>query len=243
MLQREWITVVNPADPYDTYLCDTSFLLSSYTCIYGRGCPGIRDEPDPVRACCVLGAHYVDAEDRARVERMVDELGPAYMQFHAEARRRGVTARSGADEYRTRVTDGACIFQNRAGFPTGPGCALHHYAVDRGEHHMTYKPEVCWLVPLRREISEEVADDGATRWITKITSYDRGAWGPGGADFGWWCTEAPEAYVGVEPVYRAMEAELRAMTGDAVYEELAAYLDDRRRHARKPLPFPVFVRR
>ena len=242
MLQREWITVVNPNDDHDTYLFDVSFLLSAYTCIYGRGCPGIRDEPDPVRACCVLGAHYVDAEDRRGAEAMVERLGPEYMQYYAEARRRGVTAREGRDEYRTRVVDGACIFQNREGFATGPGCALHHFGVDRGEHHMTYKPEVCWLVPLRREVAEDVADDGGTRWVTTVTSYDRGAWGPGGADFGWWCTESPEAYVGAEPVYRSMEAELRTLAGDAVYAELAAYLDGRRGRARRPLPFPVFAR-
>ena len=243
MLEREWISVANPDDPYDTYLFDVSFLLSSYTCIYGRGCPGIGDEPDPVRACCVLGAHYVDAEDRERVEGMVDVLGPEYMQFYREAKRRGVTARSGPEEHRTRVSAGACIFCNRDGFATGPGCALHHYAVDRGEHHMTYKPEVCWLVPLRRQVAEDVADDGETKWVTTITSYDRGAWGPGGADFGWWCTESPEAYVGTEPVYRSMEAELREMTGDAVYEELAGYLDDRRARARTPSLLPLLPQR
>ena len=95
---------------------------------------------------------------------------------------------------------------------------------------------------LRREVAEDVADDGEPKWVTTITSYDRGAWGPGGADFGWWCTESPEAYVGTEPLYRSMEAELREMVSDKVYDELAAYLDERRARARKPLPFPVFVK-
>jgi hypothetical protein len=242
MPDREWVSITNPDDPYDTYVFDVSFLLSSYTCIYGRGCPGIGDEPDPVRACCVLGAHYVDDDDRERVEAMVEVLGPEYMQFHADARRGGVTAREAPGELRTRIKDGACIFQNREGFPTGPGCALHHYAVDRGEHHMTYKPEVCWLVPLRREVAEDVADDGEAKWVTTISSYDRGAWGPGGADFGWWCTESPEAYVGVEPVYRSMAAELREMTSDAVYDELAAYLEDLQLRARRPMLLPLVQR-
>jgi hypothetical protein len=241
MLDREWVSFTDPGDAHERFLFDVSFLLSGYTCIYGQGCPGIGDEPDPVRACCTHGAHYTDERDRERVEAMVEVLGPAYMQRYAEARRSGVTARSG-EEYRTKVRDGACIFLNREGFATGPGCALHHYAVDRGEHHMTYKPEVCWIVPLRREIAEEVADDGETLWVTRITSFDRGAWGAGGSLFGWWCTESEEAYVGTQPVYRSMEHELRSMVGDAVYEELAAYLDDRRRRARKPLPFPIFVR-
>lgn len=241
MLDREWISITDPDDAHERYLFDASFLLSGYTCIYGQGCPGIREEPDPVRACCVHGAHYTDDEDRERVEGMVDLLGPEWLQHHAAARRDGVSARSGS-ELRTRVRDGACIFLNREGFATGPGCALHHYAVARGEHHMTYKPEVCWIVPLRREITEETADDGETLTLTRITSFDRGAWGPGGSWFGWWCTESAEAFVGEQPVYRSMEAELRAMVGDGVYAELAAYLDERRAGGRKPLPFPLFVR-
>lgn len=242
MLDREWISITDPAEPHERYVFDVSFLLSDYACIYGRGCPGIGAEPDPVRACCRLGAHYVDEDDRARVEAMVDVLGPEYLQQFAAARRGGVSRRTTDGSIRTRITDGACIFQNRAGWKRGPGCSLHQYAVDRGEHLMTYKPEVCWIVPLRREIAEGFAADGEPMVTTTITSYDRGAWGPGGADFGWWCTDAPEAYVGEEPVYRSMRAELTAMSSTAVYGELAAYLDERTAGARRPLPFPVFVR-
>lgn len=239
MLQREWVSLTDPEDPHERYVFDVSFLLSSYTCIYGRGCPGINAESGPEIACCALGAHYVDDEDRERVEAMVDTLGPTFMQNYAEAKRHGVTARMPDGETRTRVRNGGCIFLNRSGFATGAGCSLHHYAVDRGEHHMTYKPEVCWIVPLRREVEEGVADDGEECSTTTITSYDRGAWGAGGAEFDWWCTDSPLAHVGENPVYISMESELRAMTSDAVYDELAAYLDDRRKTARKPLPFRV----
>ncbi|CAN5117984.1 hypothetical protein BH20ACT8_BH20ACT8_04100 [soil metagenome] len=242
MLDREWVSVVDPDDPHERYVFDVSFLLSSYTCIYGRGCPGVGDEPDPVRGCCRLGAHYTDDEDRERVEAMVERLGPDYLQFYREAARHGVTATLPGGQARTRVRDGACVFANRGDWQRGPGCALHTYAVERGEHPMTYKPEVCWMVPLRREIAEDVGDDGQPVSITTITSFERGAWGPGGADFGWWCTESAEAFVGEDPVYRSMEAELRQMVGHAVYTELATYLDRRRSRARKPLPFPLYVR-
>lgn len=239
MLDREWVSLTNPEDPYDRYVFDVSFLLSDYTCIYGQGCPGIGTSPSAEVGCCALGAHYVDEEDRADVEAMVEQMGPSFMQNYGDAVRRGVTARMPDGELRTRVRNGACIFLNRSNWPTGAGCSLHHYAVARGEHYMTYKPEVCWIVPLRREVEEEVADDGEDCYVTTITSYDRGAWGPGGADFDWWCTESPMAHVGENPVYISMAAELRTMTSDAVYAELAAYLDDRRAHARKPLPFKV----
>jgi hypothetical protein len=242
MLEREWVSLTNPEDPHDRYLFDVSFMLSSYTCIYGRGCPGIGDTPDAEIGCCALGAHFIDDEDREGVEAMVDALGPAFMQNYGDAKRRGVTARLPDGDYRTRVRNGACIFLNRSGWPTGAGCALHHYAVARGEHHMTYKPEVCWIVPLRREVTQDVADDGEERWTTTITSFDRGAWGPGGSDFDWWCTDSEPAYIGEDPVYVSMAAELTEMTSEAVYAELAAYLDARRGPTRKPLPFPVFIR-
>lgn len=239
MLERDWVSLSDPGEPHDRYLFDVSFLLSTYTCIYGRGCPGTGTEPSAVAGCCALGAHYVDADDRRRVEAMVDELGPAGMQLHVEARRRGVTARVPGGDFRTRVVRGACIFLNREDWPAGPGCALHQHAVARGVHPMDHKPEVCWLVPLRREVHRGVGDDGLAVWTTTITSYDRGAWGIGGADFGWWCTDAAEAHVGDGCVYETMEAELRAMTSDAVYDELAGYLRDRRRRARRPLPLAV----
>jgi hypothetical protein len=242
MLDREWVSIVNPDDPHDRYIFDASFLLSNYSCIYGAGCPGTNPAgEDPERACCRLGAHYTDEEDREQVEAMVEVLGPRWMQHHRDATRRGVTVNAGDGEVRTRIKDGACIFLNRSDFPTGAGCSLHHYAMDRGEHHMTYKPEVCWIVPLRREVEEGYADDGEEMWTTTITSYDRGAWGPGGADFLWWCTDSAEAYVGAQPVFRSMESELRTMVGDSVYDELAQYLESRMATAQQPLPFPVFV--
>ncbi|HWB72228.1 MAG TPA: hypothetical protein VG452_08415 [Egibacteraceae bacterium] len=235
MLDREWVSIVDAGDPHQRYVFDVSFLLSSYACVYGRGCPGI-DGGSADLGCCRFGAHYVDEDDRRRVEAMVEVLGEEHMQYHAQARRSGVTANVPGGERRTRVRDGACIFLNRSDWHAGPGCALHQYAAARGEHHMTYKPEVCWLVPLRREVTEGTADDGEPLWTTTITSFDRGAWGPGGADFAWWCTDSPEAYVESRPLYRSMEAELRAMSSDAVYDELACYLDQRRARARKPLP-------
>lgn len=236
MLEREWVSLSDPADPHDRYVFDVTFLLSGYHCVYGAGCQGIGAQGIPSHGCCSLGAHYADDEDRARAEAMPALLGPEVMQFHREATRGGITARMPDGEARTRVVKGACIFLNREDWPGGPGCSLHTYALARGEHYMTYKPEVCWIVPLRREVLEDVADDGEPLWITTITSYDRGAWGPGGSDFAWWCIDDENAYDGAQPVYVSMEAELRALSSDAVYEELAAYLDDRRRHARKPLP-------
>ncbi|WP_370324098.1 hypothetical protein [Euzebya sp.] len=228
MLDREWVSLTDPEEPHDRYLFDVSFLTSSYSCIYGQGCPGTAGIEGDDRGCCRFGAHFVDDEDRDRTIEMVDVLGPEYMQRHALASRRGIIATESDGSERTRMVEGACIFLNRTGWTRGPGCALHQYAVDRGEHPVDYKPEVCWLVPLRREIETDVADDGEERVTTVVTSYDRGAWGPGGSDFAWWCTtDDDRAYGGTEPVYRSMRRELTEMTTPAVYAELVRYLEGR----------------
>lgn len=237
MLDREWVSLTDPDQPHDRYLFDVSFLTSNYACIYGKGCPGSVGVPEDDRGCCRLGAHFVDDDDRGQTVAMVDVLGEEYLQNYGLARRKGVVARDGDGSQRTRVTNGACIFLNRTGWKRGAGCALHQYAIDRGEHVVDYKPEVCWLIPLRREVQTDWADDGQERVTTTITSYDRGAWGDGGVDFEWWCTtDDDQAYQGSSPVYVSMKRELITMTSRSVYAELVRYLDRRRTTRRRPLP-------
>ncbi|HUG83648.1 MAG TPA: hypothetical protein VMM13_03740, partial [Euzebya sp.] len=168
---------------------------------------------------------------------MVEVLGTAYMQHHAKAARKGIVVTEDDGSQRTRKVDGACIFLNRTGWSRGAGCALHQFAMDRDEHFIAYKPEVCWLVPLRREVQTDWADDGEERVTTTITSYDRGAWGDGGSEFAWWCTtDDDRAYQGSEPVYRSMRRELIEMSSAAVYAQLARYLDERVARPRRTLP-------
>jgi hypothetical protein len=236
MLDREWISLTDPDEPHDRYVFDVSFLFSSYSCIYGQGCPGTAGVEGDDRGCCRFGAHFVDDADRDRTVEMVEVLGAEYLQNHKMMVRNGVVATEPDGAQRTRMTGGACVFLNRTGWKRGPGCALHQYAVDRGEHFVNYKPEVCWLVPLRREIVTDVADDGEERITTTITSYDRGAWGEGGSDFDWWCTTDDDlAYQGDRPVYLSMKRELIEMTSPAVYAELEGYLR-KRTGRRRPLP-------
>lgn len=233
MLEREWVSITDPADDHVRYTFDVSFLLSSYTCIYGAGCEGIHPgTQDPAIGCCVHGAYLNDDDDADELVRLVaEELDATTMQFHRKALRKGVLVEDDEGEVHTRVVQGGCIFANRSGFPAGEGCALHHLALRRGEHVMTHKPTVCWQVPIHRTIDEQVANDGATLQVHTIAAYERGHWGDGGADFGWWCLDDDTAFVGRRPVYTSMEAELRTMVGDAVYDELADYLDQRRRQS------------
>jgi len=231
VLEREWVTIADPEDEYRRYTFDVSFLLSSYTCIYGQGCEGVHPgEQDPALGCCIHGAYLNEDDDADELERLVaEELDPSTMQFHAKAIRRGIVTTDEDDEPLTRVVDGGCIFANRSGFAGGEGCALHHLAERDDVHHSTYKPTVCWQVPLHRTIEELTANDGETLEVHTIAAYERGHWGEGGAEFGWWCLDDEVAFVGRHPVYRSMATELELMVGAPVFAELAEYLDGRRR--------------
>lgn len=233
---HEWVSFEDP-DEDRTWVFDVTFLTSRWSCIFGRGCQGVLTEPAPelVHGCCSYGAHFVDEEDVQRVERFAAELSGAEWQFRGRARKKGVVKRTTRGETITRLVDGACIFLNRPGFPTGPGCALHQAAIARGVHPLQLKPEVCWQLPLRRE--DQVADDGHV--TSTLGEWGRRHWGAGGAEFAWWCTEAPEAFVGDAPVYEEMAAELTAMTSRTVFRMLTAYLEDRAQRVRVPLPHPT----
>jgi hypothetical protein len=237
---HEWVSFEDP-DEDRTWVFDVTFLTSRWTCIYGQGCQGVLTEPAPelVHGCCSYGAHFVDEDDVRRVARAAEHLSDAEWQFRRRALRKGITRTNKRGETVTRLVDGACIFLNRPGFPTGPGCALHQAALARGRHPLELKPEVCWQLPLRRE--DQVADDGHV--TSTVSQWDRRHWGAGGQEFAWWCTESPEAFVGTAPVYEQMDAELLAMTGKKVQRALRAYLADRGQRVRTPLPHPAVRRR
>mgnify|MGYP001597870248 FL=1 len=226
MPHREWVSIDDPDDRRRRYTFDVSFLLSDYRCVYGAGCRGISGRA--VLGCCVHGAYLNEDDDAAALEALVrDALDPETMQFHRSALRKGLYATDDDGDTHTRVVEGGCIFANREGFAAGEGCALHHLAVRRGEDPMTYKPTVCWQVPLHRTVEERTANDGGTLEVHTIHAFERGDWGEGGADFTWWCFDDGTAFVGDRPLFRTMEAELRAMVGDVVFGELASYLEDR----------------
>ncbi len=221
---REWLTFEDDTEAR-TWVFDVSFLLSSWTCIYGAGCQGVLTGPaaEMAQGCCSYGAHFTDADDVRRVEAAAATLSAADWQFRDQGRKRGIVKTNRSGELVTRMVGGACVFLNRPGFDGGPGCALHRAAMGRGERPMDLKPDVCWQLPLRRE--DKVEPDG--RVTSTVSEWGRAGWGAGGAEFHWWCTEAPEAFVSAAPVYRAMADELVSLVGREVFGRLAAYLDSR----------------
>ena len=199
---------------------ERDFVTSHWTCIWGRGCLGILDEPAEhlAQGCCSVGAELADADEAARVSAMAATLDPARFQFHEVATHEGIAREDGRN---TRVVDGACIFLNRPGFAGGAGCALHLGALDDGESPIDWKPSVCWQLPVR--VEWEPTEDG--RETATVRRWQRSDWGPEGATMAWVCTEGDRAYVGDRPVIDGLADELDALLGSEVYVELRRRLD------------------
>ncbi|MEZ5381290.1 MAG: hypothetical protein R2754_05775 [Microthrixaceae bacterium] len=215
---REWFSLEDDAG---TWLFDVTFLASRWECIWGAGCAGIEPDRDVASGlgCCTHGAHFADDDDRGRVGRAARRLEPAAWQHRPADGRRSPFQRT-EDGWQTRVVDGACIFLNRTDRPT-PGCALHAAAVGAGERPIDWKPEVCWQLPLRLEHHTDESGAG----VHTLREWRRRDWGEGGEEFGWWCTEEPEAYSASAPVYRTLADEIEALVGAERYRTVTEHLD------------------
>lgn len=239
---HEWVSFDDPTENR-TWVFDATFLRSNWSCIYGHGCKGVLDADATAMAqgCCSYGAHFVDDDDVQTVVRAVVRLTPDVWQFAKKAKRQGFLAAGepGADgtvETTTRLVDDACIFLNRPGFPGGPGCALHRAALEAEERPMDWKPNVCWQLPLR--LDHHTDDNGHV--TSTLREWKRRDWGPGGDEFHWWCTEAPDAFVGAGAVYEYLRDEIAGMVGDDVYERMVGLIT---RPRWTPLPHPAVRRR
>src|SRR5262245_25691835 len=219
----EWLTFPAPDDERRQFRVNVSFLLSTYRCIFGRGCPGILDGPPrPDVGCCAHGVEFADAGDFAAVAASVAELTADDADHIGDIRGGDWYIENRRRPVKTNVVDGVCIFANREGGPTGrPGCAFHHLALRTGRHPADTKPEICWSVPLNFSDEEPVEPGG--RETTIVSAFSADAWD---GHVGWWCIDTPEAYSGAAPVYRTLEHELRKGMGDAAYERMAELLDE-----------------
>jgi len=198
-----------------TWRFDVAFLRSRWTCIYGRGCLGILDEPAEHlgEGCCSVGAELDGLDEARNIAALAATLQPEGFQRHDEAARDGVLR---PDLAGTRVVDGACIFLNRPGFARGAGCALHVAALDAGESPVDWKPSVCWQLPIKVDW-EDGPDDSE---IATVRAWTRADWGDEGETMAWCCTEGERAYVGDRAVLESLGEELEAIVGSAVHVEL-----------------------
>lgn len=218
-----------------TWVFDVTFLVSSWRCIYGQGCLGVLTEPAPEmeQGCCSYGAHLVDEDDAGDVLAAAERLTDDQWQHRGLAAQRGGSlrgARGGGQK--TRMVDGACIFLNRPGFPGGAGCALHRAALEAHERPLDWKPDVCWQLPLR--LIETTDESGQV--ISTLREWKRRDWGVGGAEFHWWCTDAPDAFTGHQPVYEALRDEIVELVGKWAYDRFVEHV---RRGTERFLPHPA----
>jgi hypothetical protein len=199
-----------------TWRFDRRFLTSNWTCIWGRGCKGILDEPAEHlnQGCCSIGAEMADPEEAMTVSALAATLEQDLFQCHRAIDADDVF--SDSTRTNTKVVDGACIFFNRPGFAGGEGCALHLAALRAGESPIDWKPSVCWQLPIK--VDWEQVDDGTE--IATVRGWQRGDWGDDGDTMHWCCTEGPEAYVGGRTVVESLADELSAVVGNEVYVEL-----------------------
>jgi hypothetical protein len=233
---RDWVEFVDPENPDEIYKCDLTWLTSNWSCIYGNGCKGI-DKEHPDSGCCSDGAYYTDKEDEQRTDIVAKRLTREMWQFYDEAQPKNKNGKLkisevGLDKDRkTRKVQGSCIFLNRRGHVapdyTGEmGCVLHHLAAKEGVHFSKIKPDVCWQLPMRRSFEKrEVGEQEIS--VTVIGEYERAAWGDGGLEFDWYCTDNPEAHIGKQPVYISNSEELKAMMSESAYKILKQHCDNR----------------
>src|SRR3954469_24973407 len=81
---RAWIEFVDPDDAEQVFRCDLTWLTSSWTCIFGQGCPGIYAD-SPNSGCCTLGAHFADKDDEKRVAAWVERLDDSVWEKRSQA--------------------------------------------------------------------------------------------------------------------------------------------------------------
>jgi hypothetical protein len=240
---HEWISFDDPTEDR-TWVLDATFLLSNWTCIFGRGCQGVLDEDatELEQGCCSHGAHFLDEDDVATVVESSARLDATQWQFKSEGDEHGFLGTDPDTGDRvTRMVEGACIFLNRPGFPGGAGCALHSAALAEGERPMDWKPDVCWQLPLR--LDEHTDANGHI--TSTLREWKRRDWGEAGHGFHWWCTSDPEAFVGKRPVYRELRDEISELVDPHIYPLVEAQLKAfaARRVEGVALPHPAVKRR
>jgi len=199
-----------------TWRFDRGFLASNWQCIWGRGCQGILAEPAEhlAQGCCSVGAELDGVDEAMNLAALAASIPADLWQFRTAADDGGIFRTP--ERTSTRVVDGACIFLNRPGFEGGAGCALHLAALACNESPIDWKPSVCWQLPIK----VDWADRGDGGEIATVRRWTRDDWGDDEEGMAWWCTEAPEAYSGSQPVVVSLGEELQHIVGDAVYVEI-----------------------
>ncbi len=96
---------------------------------------------------------------------------------------------------------------------------------------------MCWQLPLRLE--QRTDDNGHLTNV--LREWKRRDWGEGGHEFHWWCTDAPDAFIGRRPVYEELHDEITEMVGEKAFELFVEAMEAR--PTRQLLPHPALKKR
>jgi hypothetical protein len=207
----------------DTYVFDLTFLTSAWTCIFGRGCPGVLDGPaaELEHGCCSYGAHFADKEDIRDTRKAIKRLKASQWQFKGKAKKLGGPIYVNDDkETVTRATRRVHLL-NRPEFLGGAGCGCAPAAPEAGERPRLEARRVLAAAAAPRHPHRRPSTPRFT------CEWKRRDWGDGGAEFHWWCTDDPLAFRDARPVYVQLRDDIVEMIGEEMYDRLAAYLDQR----------------
>ena len=206
-----------------------------------QGCQGVltADATDLEQGCCSYGAHFVDEDD-----------ANATLGLRRPADRRAVAAPAaspcgeGARSVATATARSSPAWSatpaSSSTDPASPAAPAARCTVPRStpaSGPLDWKPAVCWQLPLR--LVETTDESGQV--TSTLREWKRRDWGAGGYEFHWWCTEAPDAFVGHRPVYVELRDEIVEMVGEWAYDRFVEHVE-RVGHARargsRELPAP-----
>jgi hypothetical protein len=111
-----------------------------FECTFGKGCPGV---------CCRDGRPPIYPEDAARIGANLEKFLPRMRPIARKWLERDgfLTRRVKSGQPTLRVVDGWCIFFNE-------GCVLHAAGDAEGDK-LRYKPAMCSLFPLEKNLRGE----------------------------------------------------------------------------------------
>lgn len=228
------------------YTVNLSFMVSNYTCVYGRGMCSLRqgvhdtEYRTDIGGCCFQGVD-LEPEEVEQMEERISRLTPDIVNPKTYERIQSTggglkwnTTKDGERvNVHTRVFDGGCIFANRANEGDKRGCSFHHLAEAEGTEHVDTMPFVCWAYPISvsKFDAHEHPYQEEKHYVISNMVYE--AWGfeeeKGESDefVQAICTEIPDMYIGDRMVYRSYEREIRARIGDGAYERMAEEIEKR----------------
>ena len=193
--RHEWFSFEDPNEDR-TWMFDVTFLLSNWTCIWGAGCQGVLTGPAAGAQPGVLLVRR--ALPRQRRLQAGDPLRQAaHARAVAVPRRREEAGRVRDPPEERRLAHPAR--GRRVHLPEPPGLrgrrglrAPHRRASRPASASSTGSPRSAGSCPIRQVDSTD--ENGHV--TSTVREWKRRDWGEGGFEFHWWCTDAPDAFVG-----------------------------------------------